>query len=639
MDAANASSVTGSDSEWLETDGLGGFASGTASGIRSRRYHALLLAADSPPGGRRVLVNGCDAWVRIGGRDYAVSSQRYTPDVLHPDGNDRLESFTAEPWPRWTWNLDGVRLDQELLVPRGVAAAAVSWRLREPAPAAELTVRPFLSGRDADALHRENPAFRFEPAGRGPWRVFRPYLEVPAVVAFANGSYSHDPLWYRDFLYLRERERGLPATEDLASPGIYRWDLQRGEAILVLAVEEQELPAGSPAACLGIFRGAERRRRLAFGDPLRRAADSYLVRRGEGSAIVAGYPWHADVGRDTFIALRGLCLAAGRQDEAAAILLAWSRTVSRGMLPDRLAGAGSEGDYASVDTSLWFVLAVDAWLRSAAPAAAERQALLAAVEAVLAGYAAGTRHGIRPDSDGLLAAGEPGSAPTWMNARVDGRPVTPRRGKPVEVQALWVHALAAGAEASPRWRRLCEQARASFEARFWNEAAGCLYDVVDVDHRPGAVDASMRPNQILAVGGLPAALLPPERARRVVDAVEARLWTPLGLRSLAPGEPGYAPRYAGDPRARAAAYHQGTVWPWLLGPFVEAWVRVRGGGEEARRQARERFLQPLLARLGDYGIGHLPELGEGDPPHAPRGCPFHAASMGELLRLSFEVLR
>jgi len=675
--------------EWLEADGLGGFASGTVGGIRTRRYHALLLVARTPPTGRMVLVNGFDAWVRTGGRSFAISSQLYAPEVVEPDGAERLVGFTADPWPRWTFDCGGVLVDQEVLVPQGAAAAAVSWRLREPAPAAELTVRPFLSGRDYHALHRENPSFRFEPEGRGPWRVFRPYPDVPAVVTFANGTYQHDPLWYRNFFYSRERERGLDALEDLASPGTWRWDFQRGEAIWIVAAEGQELPAGSPAACLGIFRGAEQRRRRALGGEPRRAADSYLVRRDGGKTIVAGYPWFTDWGRDTFIALRGLCLAAGRLEEAAAILLAWARTVSEGMLPNRFPDAGAAPEYDSVDAALWFVVAVEGLLRAAAPeraagtagtaattataaapgapattaaaaapvtpatlttlSAADRQTLLETVEAILAGYAAGTRYGIHADDDGLLAAGEPGSQLTWMDARVDGRAVTSRCGKPVEVQALWIHALAAGAAGAAasrasaataaRWRALGERARASFAARFWNEAAGCLYDVVDVDHRRGAVDAAMRPNQVLAVGGLPSALLPPERARSVVDAVEKRLWTPLGLRTLAPDEPGYRGRYEGEPRARDGAYHQGTVWPWLLGPFVEAWVRVRGGGDDAKRQARERFLAPLAAQLGVYGLGHLPEIADGDPPHTPRGCPFQAWSLGEMLRLSFEVLR
>jgi glycogen debranching enzyme len=653
------------NAEWLEADGCGGFASGTVGGVRTRRYHALLLAARTPPTGRMVLVNGFDAWVRLGGangRSVALSSQLYAPDVVQPDGRERIESFTADPWPRWTFNVGEVRIEQELFVPYGAPVVAVSWRLREAAaPAAapaELTVRPFLSGRDYHCLHHQNPAFRFEAEGRGPLRVFRPYPDVPAVSVFSNGAYAHEPEWYRNFLYEQERLRGLDATEDLASPGTWRWDLQRGEAIWIAAAEGQYLPAGSPTACLGIFRGAEQRRRRTFGSPPRRAADAYLVRRNGGRTIIAGYPWFTDWGRDTFIALRGLCLAAGRIDEAAAILLAWTRSVSRGMLPNRFPEAGGVPEYNSVDASLWFVVAAAELLRAAGLAAnppspslldggangavtpAERQELLAAIEAILDGYSAGTRYGIRADPiDGLLAAGEPGSQLTWMDARVGDRAVTPRCGKPVEVQALWVHALAAGAAASPRWQAHYERARASFAARFWNEAAGCLYDVVDVDHRPGALDATLRPNQIFAVGGLPEVLLPPERARRVVDTVEARLWTPLGLRSLAPGEPGYCPRYEGNQDARDGAYHQGTVWPWLSGAFVEAWVRVRGGGEEAKRQARERFLAPLQERLGDYGLGHLPEIADGDPPHAPRGCPFQAWSMGELLRLDLAVLR
>jgi glycogen debranching enzyme len=707
------------EAEWLEPDGLGGFASGTIGGVRTRRYHALLLVARTPPTGRLVLVNGFDAWVRLGGQrgqgaqSLALSSQLYTPGVVAPDGADRIAAFTADPWPSWTFDLGGgVRLDQEIFVPQGSAAVAVSWRLRQPAPPAELTVRPFLSGRDYHALHHENPVCRFEPEGRGPLRVFRPYADVPAVTVFANGGYVHEPLWYRSFLYRQEVERGLDAVEDLASPGTWRWDLARGEAIWILAAEGQELPAGSPAACLGIFRGAERRRRQALGGPLRRAGDAYLVRRDGGRTIVAGYPWFTDWGRDTFIALRGLCLATGRLQEAAAILLAWSRVVSQGMLPNRFPDDGSAPEYNSVDASLWFVVAVEGLLSAAAGArgrngaagaagamgvvgaaaavgaaagggavaalgtaaassatvasggaaapgavaaagngvgggvggaagvlaAAERQVLLDAVEAVLAGYAAGTRYGIHAAEDGLLAAGQPGSQLTWMDARVDGAAITPRCGKPVEVQALWIHALAAGAVASPRWRALHQQARTAFEARFWNEAAGCLYDVVDVDHRCGAVDGAMRPNQILAVGGLPTVLLSPERARRVVDAVEGRLWTPLGLRSLAPGEPGYRPRYEGDPRARDAAYHQGTAWPWLLGAFVEAWVRVRGGSAEAKRQARERFLAPLAAQAEVHGGGHLPEIADGESPFRPRGCPFQAWSTGELLRLALEVL-
>jgi glycogen debranching enzyme len=265
--------------------------------------------------------------------------------------------------------------------------------------------------------------------------------------------------------------------------------------------------------------------------------------------------------------------------------------------------------------------------------------ILRAVEQVLDGYARGTHHGIRLDDDGLIAAGAPGFQLTWMDARVDGRVITPRIGKPVEIQALWLNALHLSNRFFPRCRSMFARGVASFRARFWNEAGGYLYDVVDVDHQRGTVDAAFRPNQILAVGGLPLALLDGACAARVVEQVERRLLTPLGLRSLAPNEVGYAPRYAGDGPQRDAVYHQGTVWPWLIGAFVDAWVRVRGSTDAAKRDARTRFLTPLLAHLKESGIGHVSEIADGDAPHMPRGCPFQAWSVAELLRLDLETLR
>jgi predicted glycogen debranching enzyme len=390
-------------------------------------------------------------------------------------------------------------------------------------------------------------------------------------------------------------------------------------------------------------RDAELKRRSLFPARLDRSADTYLVRRGQGKTIIAGYPWFTDWGRDTFIALRGLCLALGRLDDARDILLDWAGTVSEGMLPNRFPDRGERPEYNSVDASLWYVVAVEDYFRALAaqrrdPARDVRESLAQAVAAILAGYARGTRYGIRPDADGLLAAGEPGVQLTWMDAKIGGWVVTPRAGKPVEVQALWLNALKSAGRFSDRWQETFERGRAKFRERFWNADRGCLYDVVDVDHRPGAVDPSFRPNQVFAVGGLPELLLEGERARRVVDAVEARLWTPLGLRSLAPDEPGYMPHYDGSPARRDAAYHQGTAWPWLSGPFVEAWLRVRGATPAAKREARVRFLAPLLRHLDEYGLGHVAEIADAEPPHTPRGCPFQAWSLGELLRLDRVVL-
>jgi predicted glycogen debranching enzyme len=635
--------------EWLETDGLGGFASGTATGVRTRRYHALLLTATTPPTGRFVLVNGFDAWLDTPHGRFALTSQQYPPDVVSPDGERRIDSFTTEPWPCWRFRLeDGACLEQELFVRHGAPMTVLSWRLVEPREGTTLTVRPFLSSRDYHALHHENPAFRFDAEAHHGVITWRPYADGPGISAFSNATYTHQPDWYRNFLYAEERARGLDHTEDLATPGSFRWDLSQGEAVLILAAEGPhtsilsriDMPAQK---YLHTLRATERQRRQQFPSRLHRAADAYFVRRGEGKTIVAGYPWFTDWGRDAFIALRGLCLATGRLEEARAILLEWASAVSEGMLPNRFPDRGEAPEFNAVDAALWYIIAVHDFLEAMA---ARKKTLVQhdllllqrAVEAIIAGYVKGTRYHIQLDTDGLLAAGEPGVQLTWMDAKVGDWVVTPRIGKPVEIQALWLNALHVARRFSERWHALFTLGHKTFQERFWNEAGGYLYDVVDGDHQTGAVDATFRPNQIFAVGGLPLSLLDPMRARRVVDAVEARLWTPLGLRSLAPEEPGYTPRYEGGVRERDGAYHQGTVWPWLIGAFAEAWVRVRDNAPAAKHEARARFLQPLLDHLDTAGLGHISEIADSDPPHTPRGCPFQAWSVGEVLRLSQVVL-
>lgn len=636
--------------EWLEADGLGGFASGTASGIRTRRYHSLLLVATTPPTGRLVLVNGLDARVETPNGTFQLSSQCYAPDVIGGDGTQRIESFDWEPWPRWIFKLpDGTRIEQEIFAAKGESITCISWKVLDAASNVKLCVRPFISGRDYHSLHKANPWFRFE-ADIQPGHVsWAPYPGVPTISAFTNGTYTHEPTWYYNFRYEEERARGLDCDEDLAAPGILTWDLSRDKASLIFAAREHlstGLPAGTkPLALLETFRTSEQKRRGALPSALHAAADAYVVkRRGtpRGKTVIAGYPWFADWGRDTFIALRGLCLATGRLDDAREILLAWSGAVSEGMLPNRFPDNGEQPEYNAVDASLWFIVAAHEYLeasRSASVSAkSDGEKLRSAIEAILEGFSKGTRYGIRLDTDGLLAAGEKGVQLTWMDAKVGEWIVTQRAGKPVEVQALWLNALKIASQFSAGWTAAFYRGLASFRARFWNEERGCLFDVVDVNHRPGENDAAFRPNQIFAVGGLPHSLLEPERAMRVVAAVESRLWVSTGLRSLAPGEPGYTPHYQGGVRERDGAYHQGTVWPWLLGPFVEAWVRTRGDTKEARREARQKFLTPFLAQLQEAGLGHISEITDADPPHTPRGCPFQAWSVGEALRLDRVVL-
>jgi predicted glycogen debranching enzyme len=470
---------------------------------------------------------------------------------------------------------------------------------------------------------------------------WHPYPDLPAVRSLANDGYVHHPLWYRQVELTEEAARGFDALEDVAAPGLLIWMLSRNApARWLLTVEglaeSLVLPeAGDAATTIDAILERERTRRTALGSTLERAADAYIVKRGDGCSIIAGYPWFTDWGRDTFIAMRGLCLATGRLDDARAMLLAWADKVSEGMLPNRFIDQGGEPEYNAVDASLWYVIAAWEWLGAMRAsgrtvASADRRTITQAVQSILAGYARGTRFGIAADVDGLLRAGTPGVQLTWMDAKVGDWVVTPRIGKPVEIQALWINALRIGGKA---WNELRLKAEASFHERFWNESRQCLYDVIDVDHVAGQVDGSLRPNQLLAVGGLPFPLVTGTRARAVLDLVERELWTPLGPRSLAPGEPGYTPRYHGTPVERDGAYHMGTVWPWLAGAFVEGWVRARKGSMTVRADARRRFIVPLLAHLEQAGLGHVSEIADAEAPHQPAGCPFQAWSVGELLRI------
>lgn len=625
--------------EWLETDGVGGFAMGTADGIRTRRYHAILLAATRPPDARMVLVADLEVFVETPAGRFALSSHRYHGDVVYPDGARRLTGFTHRPWPRWEWTLpDGTRIAHELVVEHvgdrrdasdPAPRVALRWSLLA-GTVTSLHVQPLLAGRDYHATHHENAAFRFEPELAGECVTWRPYTGNPAIRCAANGLYHHAPDWYREFYYIDEAERGLDGIEDLAAPGVFTFDLAGGHAAMVISTAAI---SGDPAGIAEQLFDREAQRRARFSSAGARAADAYIVARPLadgplGRTIIAGYPWFSDWGRDTFVALRGLCLATGRRDDARAILCRWARAISHGMLPNRFDERDATPEYNSVDAALWFAIAADAYLAGDATPA-DRELLRAAIAAIVDGYRAGARHGIRVDDDGLLACGALGTQLTWMDARVGDDCITPRIGKPVEVQALWINALAIAGHT-----REAAAGRASF-GKFWDPARRQLHDVIDCDHVRGTVDPTCRPNQILAIGGVPYAMFDTgdDRARTIVDTVERTLWTPVGLRSLDPGDPRYRAHYRGTPGERDRSYHNGAVWPWLAGPFIEAWVRVRGATAEVRREARTRFLAPLLARTGIAGLDHLPEICEGAPPHRAVGCPFQAWSLAEALRL------
>ena len=630
--------------EWLETDGLGGFAMGTVGGLRTRRYHALLQVATNPPTGRMVLVNGLDAWIETEGWRHLLTPQAFANVPGPPDASPYLVAFHDDPWPCWVWQLpDGIQLQQEVLLRHGQPLAIVRWRATlPPGRGATLHVRPLLSGRDYHHLHLRNReadlATRYSAGRAVSWQ---PYVPVPRVHALAGGDWTSAPEWLCDVHYVEEAARGLDCVEDLIVPGSFRFDLVAGDAWLLLTTQSELLAESADAADLGrraMRRERDRRRRL--GDRLHRSADQFLVARAAGRSIIAGYPWFTDWGRDTFVALDGLCFATGRLNDARLILETWAASLSDGLIPNHFPDhPDAPPADNSVDASLWFVVAAGAWLRAAGARAPRRTRtlLVQAILAILRAYIDGTRHQIHLDHDGLVAAPAPGVQLTWMDARIGDWIVTPRAGKPVEVQALWYNALLVAAQWDPsggaRWQQLAARTRKTFAERFWNAPALHLNDVVDPDGRPGGYDPTMRPSQILAVGGLPHALIEGARARAIVDACERDLLTAFGLRTLAPGCVGYCGRCEGDVVHRDSAYHQGTVWPWLMAAFVDAWLRVRGETPEAMAEARVRFLPPLREHLHDAGLGHVSEIFDGDPPHTPRGCPFQAWSLAALLRL------
>ena len=631
--------------EWLEPNYLGGFASSTITGIPTRRYHGLLIAQDPNRSERFMLLNALEVFFEdAAGERFALSSFEFGGNIISPDGYSRIHSFTQEPWPTWVYQLSGkTEVKFELCAAHEKNEIACRWTLT-PRAKGKLYVRPLISGRNYHALHAANSDFNFSLFSEKNYRAVRPYPGIPALAVQSAAELLPDAQWYYNFRYGEEAARGFPHREDLASPGFFVADLAKGAASMTWAAR---FDGDSSALCAAedIFK-KETKRRAGYVDVLHKNADAYIVRRGTGRTIIAGYPWFLDWGRDTFISIRGLCLATQRYDVAEDILLQWATHISEGMIPNRIADVGSHGEYNSVDASLWYMLVIYEFLTQTNAKAhkvgtATQKTLNEVLSSIMAAFYHGTRYGIRCDEiDGLLACGERGSQLTWMDAKVGDYAVTPRIGKPVEIQCLWIHALKIAATLlDASWEARHQLALSSFQRKFWNAERDCLYDVIDCDHEKNQVDALIRPNQIFAVGGLPMQLLPLPKAQAVVRTVETHLITPMGPRSLAPGEPGYRGRYEGGPHERDISYHQGTVWPWVMGAFIEAWVRVKGGEKKSKDEARARFLDPLLAHTNTLGLGHLAEIADAEAPFRSRGCPFQAWSVAEALRASLQILR
>ncbi len=633
--------------EWLETNGRGGFASGTVAGANTRRYHALLLTARKPPSERFVLVNHLEEWLDIDGQAIPLSTNLY-PGAVHPSGYERCFEFSTDPWPTWTFDCNGLTVQREILSIHGRDIVMVRWKLVGKKPSrAMLRVRPKLTGRDYHGTHHENGTLSTEAQVGSGMVLWHCYADLPPVRAFHSGGYRHEPNWYRHIQFPIEQERGLDAEEDWWSPGEFTFDLESGstrtltltsetiDRLDVVALAKREKSRRDTA--LQAAPAAD-----SLAGVLWRATERYLSERGTQHTVIAGYPWFTDWGRDAFISLPGLCLVTGRLDVAWQIIASFSAHVSEGMVPNRFPDVGEQPEYNTIDASLWFIHAIDRYLAASQDEDRVRETAWPAVKQILDGYRRGTRYGIRMDEDGLIKGGVPGAQLTWMDAKVGDWVVTPRHGKPVEIQALWVRALEVGETLAREFgerayadqcRNDCKNAIASFRKRFWYEQGGYLYDVIDGSD---GNDASLRPNQLYAIS-LVDELVPRDRAQQILRLVEEQLLTPVGLRTLSPQDPRYCGQYEGGVVERDGAYHQGTVWPFLLGTFVTAWIKVYGKNAAALKQARS-FLDGIGTHLKEACVGQVSEVFDAEVPHRPRGCYAQAWSVAEPLRVLIEDL-
>jgi len=612
--------------EWLATNGTGGYAMGTVAGANTRRYHGLLVASLKPLVERSVLLSRVEEEALIefsSGRDVFPLGACQYPGVVTPRGFEWLDEFRTDPCPAWRYRLgpNGPMIEKQVYMIAGQQAVVIRYRADRPL---SLRVRPFLAYRDYHSLGHSRPDL---------------YGGLPHLDFYHTGAFHEDPHWYFNVEYLRELDRGFDFREDLFSPGTILLDLEADQWSSIVAgfetgaanaaVSGQQVPEPDST---GDLRGGKR----------------FVVRRSDGRpTIIAGYPWFTDWGRDTMISLPGLLIAPGRLDDAREVIQGFLDHIDQGIIPNRFPDSGETPEYNTADATLWMFQAARAWLAMLAKDPANvstmnraflRDRFYPAAKEIIGWHRSGTWHGIVVDpSDRLLKAGTADTPVTWMDAKVDGRAVTPRIGKAVELNALWYGALCLIAEwaaelkdlpAAAEYRAEARLVRGSFRAKFWNADRQCLFDVL-TDH---GADPALRPNQIFAVS-LPHPLLEPNEQQGVVRIVERELLTPVGLRTLERSDPAYRPRYEGSASQRDGAYHQGTVWPWLLGPFIDAYLIAFGKTPETLSRCRA-LVEGLETRAAGEGcIDSISEIYDGEEPRRANGCPAQAWSVAEIARV------
>jgi predicted glycogen debranching enzyme len=629
--------------EWLVTNGLGGYACGTVALANTRRYHAFLMASLTPPVQRTLLVAKFDLSVEYLGQKFDLTANEFTGGTVSPQGFVHLESFTVlDGIPTWRYCVADALLELQIFMAQGANTSYLRLELLRSSAPMSIALKPYVAYRDYHSHSRGAQPFAIQSAA-DQCRIEASPAARPYRLQMTQGQFTAAPAWYWNFWHREEAQRGLDATEDLFFPGTFSAELAIRSPTFFIATAESAAPAAGADVVKSILNDAKilaarlPRNAPAWIRTLARASDQFIVRRGEAGAaaasIIAGYPWFADWGRDTMISLPGLATVLGRYDIAANILKTYAGFVDRGMLPNRFPDGGEAPEYNTADATLWMFHALEDCLQ-AKPNPELLGHLFPTLASVIHAHVDGTRDGIHVDAkDGLLHVGEAGTQLTWMDAKHGDQVFTPRIGKPVEINALWLNALnvmvrAAGRVHNLNEKRFCEsqleRASRSF-ARFWNEERHCLYDVIDVEGTT-ARDDKIRPNQILAIS-LPYCALPPAQIRAVVERCGRDLLTSYGLRSLSVNEPGYLGSYAGDPWHRDAAYHMGTVWAWLLGPFARAHFRVYGDARLAQS-----LLEPIAQHLNAACLGSVSEIFDGDAPHTARGCFAQAWSVAEILR-------
>jgi predicted glycogen debranching enzyme len=621
--------------EWLVTNGLGGYASGTVAGVNTRRYHGLLIASLNPPVQRMVLLAALEEWlIAPDGERRPLSAQEYWDGTVYPDGFRFLDAVEIDGMlPTFRWAVDGRIIEKRIWMEHGISRTVVTYRL-VAGPPLSLQLRPLFAHRDYHEQRHGQGGFDTAESGEG-WVVdgagVRSYFQVrPSPVVRSR------PDWYWRILHRAERERGLDDEEDLFTPGTVEVALDEQHEVVVLAGTDPAPVEWDVAASWH----AARRRQDGLTDPstghplaaqLVVAGEQFRVARAsQQRTVIAGYHWFADWGRDTMISLPALAMRTGTLWEARAVLDTYIEYLDHGLIPSRFPDGGEAPEYDTMDATLWLFQAVAAYLRASGDwrFIADR---LDALESIIAWHVGGTRHNIRMDDrDGLLAGGDEGYALTWMDARVGDWVVTPRRGKPIEINALWYNALRLAADwceramrPAGRYRQMALEAHESAQVRFWYPDGGYCYDVVDT---ADGDDPSLRPNQVMALA-LVYPLIEGDRARSAFDVVTSKLLTPYGLRTLSPDDPRYLASYDGDQRARDAAYHMGMVWPWLIGPYLDAHLRLKRDPVLIRQ-----LLEPFRAHLSDAGLGTISEIFEPEPPYRPAGCISQAWSVAEILR-------